>query len=283
MGSSVADALKPYRGYNATVNPGISIEFSTPAFRMGHSMLGEDEGFLSDDSDEVHAPIDLRESFFNSPVLIDTGIEPMLKYLASDRSQEIDTFIVDDLRNFLFGQPGQGGLDLAALNIQRGRDHGLADYNSMRAAVGLPRVTSFTGISSDAAVQSALQSVYASVDDVDAWVGGLAEDHIPGASVGALFSRVMVDQFRRLRDGDRYWYEGPAGRVHRSIDASVKVCDGAFEWCQCLSWLLWEFRRDVAFRAVVSLCSLIEIAVVCIRCFTELQAVVGHQAQHGPS
>ena len=65
-------------------------------------------------------------------------------------SEEIDNKVVDGVRNFLFGPPGAGGLDLASLNIQRGRDHGLADYNTTRAALGLPRVTSFDQITSDA-------------------------------------------------------------------------------------------------------------------------------------
>jgi hypothetical protein len=44
------------------------------------------------------------------------------------------------------------------------------------------------------------------VDNVDLWVAGLVEDHLPGSSVGATFQRILVDQFERLRDGDRFWY-----------------------------------------------------------------------------
>ena len=108
---------------------------------------------------------------------------------------------------FWFGPPGAGGLDLAALNIQRGRDHGIADYNSLRAAYGLPKVTSFAQITSDATVQSELKATYGSVNNIDAWVGGLAEDHVKGGSMGALFTRIIADQFARLRDGDRFWYQ----------------------------------------------------------------------------
>jgi len=206
-GTPATAALLKYGGYKADVNPGIATEFSTAAFRVGHSMLGDDIQFLADDGTPVRDPLALRDAFFNSTVVSQTGIDPILKYLASDRAQEIDTKVVDDVRNFLFGAPGQGGFDLAALNIQRGRDHGLADYNAVRAAYGLKKATSFADIAPDTATQSVLAATYGSVDKVDLWVGGLAERHLPGSSLGETFTRILVDQFTRLRDGDRFWYQ----------------------------------------------------------------------------
>src|SRR4029079_6656793 len=105
--------------------------------------------------------------------------------------------VVDDVRDFLFGPPGAGGFDLAALNIQRGRDHGLADYNAGRVAYGLRPVTDFDQITRNPEVQAALREVYHDVNEIDLWVGGLAEDHVPGTSVGPLIQRIVSQQFSR--------------------------------------------------------------------------------------
>ncbi len=200
-------AIAAYKGYKANVNAEVSNEFSTAAFRLGHSMLANDVEFFDNNGNDVAEPIDLSEAFFSPSKVSELGIDPTLKYLASSNSQEVDGKVVDSLRNFLFGQPGQGGFDLASLNIQRGRDHGLSDYNSTRAALGLGRVSSFAQISSDPAVQAALKSTYGSVDNIDLWVGGLAEDHVAGSSLGKTFQKILVDQFTRTRDGDRFWCE----------------------------------------------------------------------------
>jgi hypothetical protein len=42
---------------------------------------------------------------------------------------------------------------------------------------------------------------------MDLWITGLAEDHVAGSSVGPTFRRIIADQFRRARDGDRFFYE----------------------------------------------------------------------------
>ncbi|TWU30033.1 peroxidase family protein [Bythopirellula polymerisocia] len=201
------NAIPDYEGYDPSVNPGIANEFSTAAYRLGHSLLNDDIEFFGNDGRAVRDEIELAEAFFNPGLLQETGIDAILKYSASSQSQEIDNQIVDSVRNFLFGEPGEGGLDLASLNIQRGRDHGLADYNSVREAYGLDRVSSFLEITSDVELQQTLADLYMTVDDIDLWVGALAEDHVEGSSVGELTRAIVVDQFTRLRDGDRFWYE----------------------------------------------------------------------------
>ena len=103
--------------------------------------------------------------------------------------------------------PGAGGLDLVSLGIQRGRDLGLPNYNQARLDMGLTPVSSFSEITSNVEIQQALLDTYGTIDDVDAWVGGLAEEHSNGAIVGELFATMIAEQFERLRDGDRFWYQ----------------------------------------------------------------------------
>jgi hypothetical protein len=200
-------AMGKYKGYDPRVNPGISNEFATAAYRVGHSMLADDIEFITNDGEEAAPEIELRESFQNPAIVHEHGIDTIIKYLASSNAQEIDNRVVNGLRNFLFDEPRRGGMDLASLNVQRGRDHGLADYNDTRAAIGLPPVKRFSDITSDKSVAARLKSLYGSVDNIDLWVGGLAEDHVRGSSLGPTFQRIIIDQFTRLRSGDRFWYE----------------------------------------------------------------------------
>jgi hypothetical protein len=201
-------AIAPYSGYKPNVNPSIANEFATAAYRFGHSMVGDDIEFLGNDGRDVAPTVSFADAFFNPSLVEQSGIDPLLKYLASDPSQEIDTKVVDSLRNMLITAPGMTmNLDLASLNVQRGRDHGLADYNTTRAAYGLPKVTDFGQITSNKTLQAELKSLYGSVSNIDLWVGVLAEDHLKGSSAGPLLQRILADQFTRLRDGDRFWYE----------------------------------------------------------------------------
>jgi hypothetical protein len=68
-------------------------------------------------------------------------------------------------------------------------------------------VTDFGQITSDPETRDTLQGLYGSVDNIDLWVGALAEDHVPGGSVGPTMRAIIRDQFIRLRDGDRFWYQ----------------------------------------------------------------------------
>ncbi len=202
------DAFGPYDEYAPNVNATISNEFATAAYRVGHTMLSPQLMRLDADLNPIEAgALPLRNAFFNPTEVISVGIEPYLRGLATQTAQEIDCYVIDDVRNFLFGEPGGGGFDLASLNLQRGRDHGLASYNEIRVAYGLPAIASVAEVSSDPVVQQRLQEAFVSVDDMDLWIVGLSEDHVPGALVGETFWTILQDQFLSLRDGDRYWYQ----------------------------------------------------------------------------
>ncbi len=195
--------------YNPTTNATIMNEFATALFRVGHTMIPSNMPRMQNDG--TPAPggdMPLADSFFNPSLMAtSTDLEYMLKGLASEQQQQIDIHVVDDVRNFLFGDPiPGGGFDLAALNIERGRDHGLADYNTVREAFGLPAVGSFDQITSDVELQQALEAIYGNVNNIDPWVGALCEDHLPGEAVGALVSAAMIQQFTNLRDGDRFFF-----------------------------------------------------------------------------
>ena len=185
----------------------ITQSFAAAAYRFGHSTLSSNLQMVEDGGTPTGS-ITLAEAFFN-PNFISTDptrVDQFLKGAATQLSQEVDTLIIDDVRNLLFGPPGAGGMDLAALNIQRGRDHGLPDYNTLRPSYGLPPVTGFTQITSNTTLAAELQSLYGTVDNIDAWVGALAEDHLPDASVGELINAIVANQFARLRDADRLFY-----------------------------------------------------------------------------
>ena len=202
-----ANAIKPYRGYNPSVDASLTEEFAGAAFRLGHSIVSANLEKTDEQGNQIGDAVSLKDAFFQDPAdfAADSGADGLLRHLSNDVSNALDVHIVDDLRNFLFGP--SAGLDLAAINLQRGRDLGLGTLNETRAALGLKTYTSFSEITSDPATAAALQAAYGDVNKVELWIGGLAEDHVAGAMVGQTFRVIIAAQFSALRDGDRYWYQ----------------------------------------------------------------------------
>lgn len=198
--------LGSYAGYDPSIDASMSTAFSTAAFRIGHTMLNDQLLRVNADGSEyAGGHLNLFQQFFNPSTIAEPGsLDAVVRGLARQQSNEIDTQAIDGVRNLLFG--GTDGRDLIAVNLQRGRDHGIPDYNSLRLEMGLPAVTSFADITSDATLAASLRDVFGSVNNIDAWIGLFSEDHLPGASMGITAAMMFNDQFGRLRDGDRFFY-----------------------------------------------------------------------------
>lgn len=202
------DGLSKYQGYDSTQNAGITNEFATAAFRFGHTMLSPTLLRLDDYGQEIaQGNVALRDAFSKPGLVAEAGIEPFLRGGMSQTAQAFDPMVIDDVRNFLFGQPGAGGLDLAAINMQRGRDHGIAGYNDVRESLGLSRIESFDDPIWQGDFGQKLAQVYASPDEVDLWIAGLSESPTGDSLAGETFTAILSNQFEALRDGDRFWYE----------------------------------------------------------------------------
>jgi len=200
--------LPDYQGYDDQVNAQLLNVFTAAAFRVGHTLLNGNLLRMDNDGNEMpEGSLALRDAFFNPQPVAEMGLDPFLKGMAVQVQQTFDAKVVDDVRNFLFGPPGAGGLDLAAININRGRERGLPDYNTIRDYFGLQKYVFFQQINPNPDVYIKLVGAYQDINDVDPWVGMLAEEREPGALFGPTLMKILETQFTALRDGDRFYFE----------------------------------------------------------------------------
>ncbi|WP_052810734.1 peroxidase family protein [Variovorax paradoxus] len=262
-------------GFDVTIDPSIVAEFAHVVYRFGHSMLTEsidrfDPNFNADD-------IGLIQGFLN-PVAFDSGhaitddiaAGAIIRGMTRQVGNEIDEFVTGALRNNLLGLP----LDLATINLARGRDTGVPSLNAARreffeatnnaaelrpydswvdfagnlkheasiinfiAAYGThslitsqttiegkrdAALTIITGASvgallvpddavdflngSGAWASGANGVTTTGLDNVDLWIGGLAEKILPfGGMLGSTFNFVFEQQMESLQNGDRFYY-----------------------------------------------------------------------------
>lgn len=190
-----------------TTNDGkVSNEFATAAYRLGHTLVSEKVAVKQADGSIKQVSLD--DVFFQPEFTKKEGIGAILSGQSEQTSEKVDNKIVDGLRNRLFGPPGSGapGLDLASLNIQRGRDHNLPTYNAMREALGMRKIESFDDPVFQDGVGEQLASVYASPDEIDLWVGGLAENPSGSSMLGETFTKIVGEQFAKTAKADENFY-----------------------------------------------------------------------------
>lgn len=195
--------ITEYTGYKSAVNPGISNEFSAAAYRL-HGLIQEIYP-LVDRSFRKVGEVRFVEATLQVRRLLAEGIDSLIRGLIGTparRPQRITTQVTEELF---------GVVDMASINIQRGRDHGLRFYNDYRELCNFPRITNYNNWPevSDELVRQRVADMYPDPDKLDLYVGGLVEEPSDGSLVGPTFACIIADQFRRLRDGDRFFFANP--------------------------------------------------------------------------
>ncbi|XP_053999872.1 uncharacterized protein LOC128887698 [Hylaeus anthracinus] len=232
-----------YKEYSPTCNPSVLTEFATAAYRIGHSLLRPHLPRMDRNYQNIEPSILLRDGFFDPDALYQQNmLDEMIRGLVATPMESLDQFITGEVTNHLFEIRGipYSGIDLIALNVHRARDHGIPSYNNYRALCNLKRATTFEDLSREMApeVIARMKRIYASVDDIDLFPGGLSERPLQGGLVGPTFACIIAIQFRQARKCDRFWYETDDPNIRftehqlgeiRKVTLSKVMCDNMDE------------------------------------------------------
>ena len=212
FGSYLHTYVPLYTKYNPFVDASIPNAFAAAAYRFGHSLIRDQ--LLRLDENYTKAEIghlDLSHAFFNPVSYFEGyGTDRITRGLMVDMANPVDEFLNPVLTSKLFPKrPGGPGGDLASLNIQRGRDHGIPSYRAWQHFCEERFPGHSVGFADNGTVET-LRHLYGEEGfrhGIDLWVGGLSEERLEGAQIGPTFACILGLTFSRLRDGDRFWYE----------------------------------------------------------------------------
>uniref|UniRef100_A0A915KR58 Peroxidase n=1 Tax=Romanomermis culicivorax TaxID=13658 RepID=A0A915KR58_ROMCU len=220
--------LAPYGGYDPGVDPSISVEFAFGAMRVGHALLRDKTLHATSDGRQSALPTE-DDVLRIEKVLFDGGVDTFLNGLMG-MSIKRPQFLSPSITERIFG-----GMDLGAINIQRARDAAVSSYNEARSLCSLSKASTFNDLSSGISnpeTRSMMEKLYASPDDIDLYVGLLSEDPSSGL-LGPTSACLIADQFKRLRDGDRFFFKNPGIFTNDQLieiektSLSKIICDNA--------------------------------------------------------
>lgn len=244
---SLLKGRRYFKGYNPDVNAQMSQAFSAAAYRFGHSLVQEEFLRFTQDGFEHKCSSDSKSEYPSIPVLdfgnptylydkCSGGVDSIFRGLVKSPAAKVDGLFSKSVQENLFRGPGDLS-DLIAINIQRGRERGVPSYTTYRNEFCkiTPKVGSFEDLENAGIGKkdiNNLKSQYQSVQDIDLFVGGMMERADPeGGVLGKTFQCLIAEQFKRLREGDRFWHENAPNKT-------LNTTKTAFTQCQ-----LQEIRR----------------------------------------
>ncbi|XP_045481883.1 lactoperoxidase [Harmonia axyridis] len=257
-----------FHKYNKTIDASIANHFATAAFRFAHTIIPGLMKLLASDRTSPEF-IQMHKMLFNPFKLyepgemdramrgaMDTNIEAYDPYFTNELKQHL--FEMDDGKNST--KPKKYGLDLVSLNIQRGRDHGLPGYVEWRHHCGFSKPKTFEDLSNDMEDDSLnnIQSIYSDVADIDLYTGALSEKPLGESILGPTLTCLILDQFVRLKYGDRFWYETPdvftgftTQQLNeiRKISLAKIICENSDNVTQIQPWVMERSREGNELKA----------------------------------
>ncbi|CAG8663617.1 4652_t:CDS:10 [Rhizophagus irregularis] len=221
LGISLGSPLPSYDGYDPYLEPSIDTFFATVTYRYGHSEISDYYDIVNNQGNILTT---LPLTSLQIPHLLESyGIPTLILSMALQRQEEIDIYIADMMRKFIAQYQNQTEeMDIFSLDVIRNRDHAIPLYNDAREAMGLRRASEWSDITNDTEVQQRLISAYSNdIDKVEAFFGGLAEDHVKGSDFGELLYKSFYDQWLSVRNSDRLWYESPDAEYSKEDIAEI--------------------------------------------------------------
>jgi peroxidase len=203
---------KLYRyDYDPYIDPQVTQEFATAAFRFAHSLL-PDQVYLASKTHKVIRKIWLRDLLENpTEIYIPGNVDRFMLGALTQPLYKMDQHITDEVRNYLFTHGNYFGEDLAARNILRGREHGIRGYLDYRRFCKLRPVYNWDDLRHVMPNKTVddFRYLYKSPEDLDLWSAGVAEHSYNKGLIGETFSCLIAEQYSRVIRGDRFWYENP--------------------------------------------------------------------------
>ncbi|NXV17470.1 DUOX2 oxidase, partial [Cepphus grylle] len=213
LGTSVPE----YKGYQQHLDPSLSPEFVVAARQFLATMVPP--GIYKRDTQcqfqEAHSPggsfpaVRLCNSYWSRESTRLQQAEPvdvddLLLGMSSQIAEREDNIVVEDLQDYWYGPLKYSRTDYVASWLQRGRDFGLPTYNQARERFELKPLQNWSDLAPhlEQQVLEKVAALYANTTArLELLPGGMLE------ADGSLFSAIILDQFVRLRDGDRFWFE----------------------------------------------------------------------------